>query len=68
MQRSSWLRSTWNFVAKLWKSTIIFDPRSKKKVRWIVEHRKIKHKIEAMISFISGKKKLVHNGMTIVEV
>ena len=42
--------------------------RSKKKVKWIIDHKSDKHIIEARVSFLSGKKKLFHNGMKIVDI
>ncbi len=41
--------------------------RSKKKVRWIIEHDRKRHEINCSISFYSGKKRAEHNGFKIID-
>ena len=46
----------------------IVQIRSKKRVRWVIKHGDLTHTIECSISFYSGKKKVVHNGYTIMNI
>jgi hypothetical protein len=41
--------------------------RSKKKVRWVIEHDRKRHEINCSISFYSGKKRADHNGFRIID-
>lgn len=42
--------------------------RSKKKVKWMLKHNEDIHLITCSISFYSGKKRVTHNGHTIMDI
>ncbi len=42
--------------------------RSKKKVKWIIKNGSETHTVQCIISFYSGKKKVTHNGFTIMDI
>ena len=44
----------------------MYKKRSKKKVKWHINHKHNEHVIEGVISFSSGKKKVTHNGLTVL--
>lgn len=48
------------------RSMVIYKSvRSKKRVKWTIQHNKEVHEIHCSISFSSGKKKVVHDGLVV---
>lgn len=58
---------TVEFCGKTIRKYVCPPFRSKKRVKWVLKHREKEHIITCTISFMSGKKLVVHNGMTIVK-
>ncbi len=55
-------------MGKPLQSTHSNELRSKKRVKWIISHHNQIHEIYCIVSFKSGKKKVIHNGHIIMDI
>ena len=62
------IEKTIEFVGKMIAKYFPFKLRSKKKVIWVIKHGEDVHSIVCLISFYSGKKKVTHNGLVIMNI
>ena len=62
------LEKSVEFCGKTIVRYALHNIRSKKKVKWVVKHNEDIHDITCAISFYSGKKRVTHNGHTIMNI